>query len=138
MTHSVPSTFSPSSLRMTRNTPWVEGRCGPMLSTNSVVSRKVWSGIPLSLAAFDSQVLLHPALVLLENSVVFAQREALPLVGQQDAPHVGVSGEFDAEHVVDLAFQPVGGQMHAHRRLRLKPVGNEDLDERPRLARAAR
>src|ERR1017187_10792399 len=84
MTHSVPSTFSPSSLRMTRNPPWVEGCCGPMLSTNSVVSRKVWSGIPWSLAAFDSQVLLHPALVLLENSVVFAQREALPLVGRSE------------------------------------------------------
>src|SRR5664279_4824105 len=137
MMHSVPRIFSPSSLRMTRSTPCVEGCCGPMLRTNSVVSRKVWSGIPSSLAAFDSQVLLHPALVLLENSVVFAQREALPLVGQQDAPHVGVPGEFDAEHIVDFAFQPVGGQMHAHRRLRLKPVGDEDLDAHPLVAREA-
>src|ERR1035438_6269595 len=77
MTHSVPRTFSPSSLRITRSTPCVEGCCGPMLRTNSVVSRKVESGIPRSLAAFDSQVFPHPALVLLENSVVFAQREAL-------------------------------------------------------------
>src|SRR5207342_304733 len=102
MTHSVPKTFSPSNLRMTRSTPCVEGCCGPMLRTNSVVSRKVESGIPRSLAAFDSQVFLHPALVLLENSVVFAQGVALPLVGHQYAPHVGVACEFDAEHVVDF------------------------------------
>src|ERR1022692_2980710 len=105
MMHSVPRTFSPSSLRMTRSTPCVEGCCGPMLSTNSVESRKVESGIPRSLAAFDSQIFLHPALVLPENSVVLAQRMALPLVGHQDAPHVGMPGEFDAKHIVHLAFQ---------------------------------
>src|ERR1035438_1980903 len=99
MMHSVPRTFSPSSLRITRSTPCVEGCCGPMLRTNSVESRKVESGIPRSLAAFDSQVFLHPALVLLENSVVFAQWMPLPLVGHQDAPHVGVPREFDAEHI---------------------------------------
>src|ERR1035437_6497276 len=98
MTHSVPSTFSPSNLRIMRSTPCVEGCCGPIFSTNSVESRKVESGIPRSLAAFDSQVLLHTALVLLENSVVITQRVALPLVGHQDAPHVGVPREFDAEH----------------------------------------
>src|SRR5258708_15433375 len=137
MTHSVPKTFSPSSLRMTRSTPCVEGCCGPMLRTNSVESRKVESGIPKSLAAFDSQVFLHPALVLLENSVVFAQREALPLVGQQDAPHVGVPREFDSEHIVDFALQPVGGQGDAHRGLRLVPVGYRDLTPHASVARAA-
>src|ERR1035437_3574080 len=137
MTHSVPSTFSPSSLRMTRSTPWVEGCCGPMLRTNSVESRKVESGIPRSLAAFDSQVFLHPALVLLENSVIFAQRVALPLVGQQDAPHVGVPREFDPEHIVDFTLQPVGGQVDAHRGLRLIPVGDIDLDAHPLVAREA-
>src|ERR1017187_1535668 len=137
MMHSVPRTFSPSSLRMTRSTPCVEGCCGPMLSTSSVESRKVESGIPRSLAAFDSQVFLHPALVLLENSVVFAQREALPLVGHQDAPHIRVSGEFDAEHIVDFAFQPVGGEVDAHRRLRPIPVGDQDLDAHTFVAREA-
>src|SRR3954452_6881705 len=137
MTHSVPSTFSPSSLRITRNTPWVEGCCGPMLRTSSVESRKVESGIPRSLAAFDSQVFLYPALVLLEDSVVFAQREALPLVGHEDAPHVGVSREFDTEHVVDFAFQPVGGQVDADRGLRLIAVGDVDLKAHAFVAREA-
>src|SRR2546422_10070655 len=45
MTRSVPITFSPSSLRITRNTPCVEGCCGPILSTSSLESRKVVSGI---------------------------------------------------------------------------------------------
>src|SRR6266568_2902354 len=135
MTHSVPNTFSPSSLRITRKTPWVEGCCGPMLRTNSVVSRKVESGIPRSLAAFDAQIFLHPALVLLENSVVFAQRVALPLVGHEDAPHVGVPREFDTEHVVDFALQPVGRQMDAHRGLRLIAVGDIDFDAHPFVAR---
>src|SRR5216683_1391834 len=45
ITHSVPMTFSPSSLRITRSTPCVEGCCGPMLSTSSVESRKVVSGM---------------------------------------------------------------------------------------------
>src|ERR1019366_6150645 len=137
MTHSVPSTFSPSSLRMTRSTPCVEGCCGPMLRTNSVVSRKVESGIPRSLAAFDSQIFLHPALVLLENSVVLAQRVALPLVGHQDAPQVGVPREFDPEHIVDFAFQPVGGQVDAHRCLRPIPFRDQDLDAHPFVAREA-
>src|SRR3954453_14481312 len=128
MTHSVPRTFSPSSLRMTRSTPWVDGCCGPMLRTSSVESRKVESGIPRSLAAFDSQVFLHPALILLENSVILTQGVALPLVGHEDAPHVGVSGEFDAEHVVDFALEPVGGEVHADGGLGLISIGDVGLD----------
>src|SRR5829696_1951692 len=80
MMHSVPITFSPSSFRMTRSTPWVEGCCGPILSTNSVASRNVDSGMCL-LAALDVQVLLHPTVVLLDQAVFLPQREALPFVG---------------------------------------------------------
>src|SRR5437867_11323515 len=115
MMHSVPSTFSPSSLRMTRNTPCVEGCCGPMLRTNSVESKKVESGIRALLAAFDSQVFLHPALVLLNNSVILAQRISLPLFRQKDTLHIGVSRELDPEHVEHLALQPLRAQLHTSR-----------------------
>src|SRR5882762_7195752 len=108
MMHSVPITFSPSSFKMTRSTPCVEGCCGPILRTNSVESRNVVSGMAL-LAALDVQILPDPALVLLNQAVLFAQREAFPLLGKQDSAHVGVAFELDAEHVEDLAFQPVGG-----------------------------
>src|SRR5215467_1737085 len=101
MTHSVPVTFSPSSLRITRSTPCVDGCCGPMLRTNSVESRKVVSAIR-SLAARDTQILLHPSVVLLQNRIIFAQRVALPLFRQQNAAQVRVSCEFDPEHIVHL------------------------------------
>src|SRR5207253_4514268 len=99
MTHSVPRTFSPSSLRITRSTPWVEGCCGPMLRTNSVESKKVWSGIPRSLATLYAHVFLHPSLILLNDAVVLAERVALPFFGQQYPRHVGMPGELDAEHI---------------------------------------
>src|SRR5581483_7727048 len=92
MTQSVPSTFSPSSLRMTRSTPCVDGCWGPMLRTSSVESKNVVSGMA-SLAAFNSQVFLHPTVVLLENAVVFAQRISFPFFGHQDAAHVGMAGK---------------------------------------------
>src|SRR5580698_7749921 len=82
ITHSRPSTFSPSSRRITRSTPCVAGCCGPMLMMSSLASRKVLSWLPSSsgesvvlgsvifdhcfdllldlLPAFDAQVDLHP------------------------------------------------------------------------------
>src|SRR5436190_12609408 len=108
MMHSVPITFSPSSFKITRSTPCVDGCCGPILRTNSVESRNVVSGMNL-LAALDVQILPYPALVLLDQAVFFAQREAFPLFGEKNPAHVGVTFELNAEHVKDLAFQPVRG-----------------------------
>src|SRR4029453_17274715 len=108
MMHSVPMTFSPSSFKITRSTPWVDGCCGPILRTNSVESRNVVSGMDL-LAAFDVQILPDPSLVLLDQAVLFTQREALPLLREKDPAHVGMAVELDAEHVEDLALHPVCG-----------------------------
>src|SRR5260370_2935551 len=127
MMHSAPRTFSPSSLRMTRSTPWVEGCWGPILRTNSVESKNVESGIQTSLAAFDAQVFLHPALVLLKNTHVLAQRVALPFLGKEDAAHVRMPGEFDAEHVEHFALQPVGREIHADGGFRLETIGGIGL-----------
>src|SRR3954453_12616480 len=99
MMHSVPSTFSPSSFRMTRRTPLVDGCCGPILRTSSVESKNVTSGIRCLLAAFYTEVFLHPPVILLDNAVVFAQRVSLPLLRQQNAPHIRMPGELDPEHV---------------------------------------
>src|SRR6185295_1801660 len=41
MSQSRSVTVSPSSLRITRSTPWVDGCCGPILSTISSVSKRV-------------------------------------------------------------------------------------------------
>src|SRR5689334_8963150 len=127
MTQSVPSTFSPSSLRMTRSTPCVDGCCGPMLRTSSVESKKVDSAIAL-VAALDAQVLLYPAVILLQDRIVFAQGIAFPLLGQQDAPHIGMPREFDPKHIEHFAFQPVGGKMHRCGRGRARALGDGGLD----------
>src|ERR1044072_9044904 len=111
MTQSVPSTFSPSSFRITRSTPWVDGCCGPILSTSSVESRKVDSGIPRSLTAFDVQVLLNPSYILRQNRIILAQRVSYPLFGQKDAAHIRMPGEFDSEHVEHFALEPVRRQV---------------------------
>src|SRR5438034_1096296 len=111
MMHSVPLTFSPSSFRITRSTPWVDGCCGPILRTNSVESKNVVSGMAL-LAAFDVQVLLHPPVVLLDEAVFLSQRMAFPLLREKDAAHIGVAFELDAEHVEDFPLQPVCGGVH--------------------------
>src|SRR5277367_1574037 len=102
MTHSRPRTFSPSSRRITRSTPCVAGCCGPILMTSSLASRNGFSGVSRSrfesvmgsvmnsvlvvgrwllvvgshswslLAALDSQVDLHPLVVLLQDAVILA------------------------------------------------------------------
>src|SRR5258705_12903811 len=106
MMHSVPSTFSPSSLRITRSTPCVDGCCGPILSTSSVESRNVDSGIQMLLAALDVQVLLYPPYILSQNRIIFAQRVPYPPFRQQNAAHVGLPSELDPQHGEHFALQP--------------------------------
>src|ERR1039458_5073626 len=93
------TTCAPSSLRITRSTPWVDGCCGPILSTSSVESRNVASGILMSLAALDTEVFPNPTVVLLNNTVILAQRVPLPLLGPEDAAQNGVAFELDAEPI---------------------------------------
>src|SRR5580658_5457247 len=117
ITHSNPITFSPSSRRITRNTPWVAGCCGPMLMTSSFASRNVLSGVSRSsgesvfgsvinsvvvscyssvlLSAFNAQIDLHPLVILLQDAIIFAQGMSLPAVGKQDALHVWMSVKLD-------------------------------------------
>src|SRR5450432_4394566 len=95
-----------------------------MLRTNSVESRKVWSGIPASLPALYAQVFLHPSIVLLKNTVILAQRVALPFFGQQNPRHVRMPRELDAEHVEHFALQPVGRQVYVYCRFGLVAFRN--------------
>src|SRR5260370_42268111 len=107
---------------MRRGPRCVGGWCGPMLRTNWGESRKVESGIRSSLAAFDLQVFLHPAHILLDYSVILAQGIALPFLGHQNPAHVRMTREFDSKHVEDFALHPVGRQIHYLRSLRLVAV----------------
>src|SRR4051794_12038193 len=98
MMQSVPRTFSPSSFKMTRSTPWVDGCCGPMFRTSSLASRKDCVAMR-SMPAFDTYVFLNPAVVHLGNAIVFPQRMSVPIFGHQNSAKVGMVFEFNPEHI---------------------------------------
>src|ERR1700730_402728 len=62
-----------------------------------------------SLSALDSEIDLHPLLVLLQDAVIFAERMAFPAVRQKNALHIRMAIELDPEHVEHFTFQPVRG-----------------------------
>src|SRR5262249_272418 len=69
----------------------------------------LWGRQPsnVGVSRLDAQVDLYPFFVLLVDAIILAQRMALPVIGQQDAPQVGMALEADPEHVEALALQPV-------------------------------
>src|SRR6266516_6961307 len=102
------TTYSPSSSRTSRSTPWVEGCCGPMLMI-MVSSRTGWTLIPPS----------HPSLVGWRDEralvlrgdpgqrVVLPQGMADPSLGHLDPAEVRMPVEHHAEEVEDLPLVPV-------------------------------
>src|SRR5437879_13751447 len=50
------------------------------------------------------------------DGVVLTQGIALPVLGEQDPPEVGMTLEPDAEHVVALALHPVGAAVESGQR----------------------
>src|SRR5574337_99483 len=116
MMHSEPMTLSPSSLSLTRSTPWVEGCCGPMLRMSSSAPRTVaWTFgksvvrvPPTLLSALNAKVFPNPSGILRKDVVILAQGMALPLLGQENAFQVRVAGKGNPEHVEGLALEPVG------------------------------
>src|SRR5713226_5713041 len=87
------------------------------------------------LATFNSQVDLHPLIVLLQDSVVLAQGMALPAVRKQNALEVRMSIELDAEHVEGLALQPVGRRPEGDRTWQALAIGDERLHADALVAR---
>lgn len=53
-------------------------------------------------------MLIDPSLIHVDDRSVFSQREALPVIRHQDAFEIRVACELNAEHVEDLALEPVG------------------------------
>src|SRR5215203_2980542 len=136
MTTSASTTFSPSRRSTTRSTPCVLGCCGPMLITSSLVSNIAPRTVPgvsrafpvlLNVGLFARLAQLEPIFGVFHQQlprpferIVLPLRKALPVFGHQDAPPIGVRREVHAEHVVDLALEPVRGRPDAaHRRHRL-------------------
>src|SRR5438128_6177320 len=141
MTTSQSTTFSPSSLSTTRSTPCVLGCCGPMLITSSLVSNIApwWTvgelfnlRLLLGLTQFQPvDRIFHQQLARAFERVVLPLRMALPVLGHQNAPPIGMSDEIHAEHVEHLALEPVRSRPDAGHRSERLPVTNFDLHAKP-------
>src|ERR1700692_704498 len=105
--------FSPSSSRRIRNTPCVDGCCGPMLRT-MVCSRPV-AVCTVVMAQVGSSPNYKSARAL--HGIILAERVAFPIFREQQAAQVGVPFKPNAEEVEDLAFVPI----------RRRPNGNDRL-----------
>src|SRR5262245_40932062 len=95
--------FSPSRVSASLSTPCVDGCCGPMLI--SIISvRNILAPRRASAASGSAQpdVLVRESL----ERILLAQRVPLPVVGQQDAPQVGMARERDAEQVEHFSLVP--------------------------------
>src|SRR5450755_4953733 len=88
-----------------------------------------------SLPALDSKVDLNPLFILLQNTVVLAQRVPLPAVGKKNALQVGMAVELNPEHIEDLSLQPVGGAPDRDAGRDRSAVGDLRLDPHPLVAR---
>src|SRR5436190_7328493 len=70
----------------------------------------------------------NPVIFAREN-VIFAEREAFPVVGAENAPQVGMAWEIDSQQVIGLALVPIrGGPEIGHRRNARVVARREDLD----------
>src|SRR5215212_11982412 len=138
MTGFTPTTVSPSSCMMRRNTPCVLGCCGPILSvisfgeSDSRISMATPSDTAEPLLAAERRVLaLGAVLQVLDQDVlvverpVLAERVAREAVVEEDPAQVRVADELDAEQVVDLALLELGAG----------PDGRQARAERVRLGR---
>src|ERR1017187_993945 len=109
---------SPSISSTRRSTPWVDGCCGPMLSTI------VWSPVPAlpcsrafsTTSSIPGVIMSGAAMGAIErclplpvafDGIVLAQRMAFPVLGHHDARQARVAGKVDAEEVEDLALVKV-------------------------------
>src|SRR5256885_2777005 len=104
MTTSASTTFSPSRRSTTRSTPCVLGCCGPMLITSSLVSNiapwtvpPVSSALPvlLNVCLFARLAQLQPVFRIFHQQlarpferIILPLREALPVLGHENAPAI--------------------------------------------------
>src|SRR5918992_388209 len=142
-------TTSPSSVVSSLSTPWVAGWCGPKLTVRSSSCRSpsTTASVPETGSSPIRSIVTErsrsrygtstgsksviPARVgvlvervedgLAAHREVAPLREALVVLGHEDAARVRVAVEDDAEHVVDLALLVLGGgeQVHHGRQARV-------------------
>src|SRR5271155_2659846 len=101
------NTVSPSISTTRRKTPWVDGCCGPMLTT-MVVSPDPSTTCGSSSDAVETNSVIGRtrclSLPVALHRIIFAQRMTFPLIRHHDAAQVRVPREAHAEEVEDLAL----------------------------------
>src|SRR5271157_2250397 len=115
--------ISPSSSRMMRSTPWVDGCCGPMFRTmrRDVAGAASCSDSPVAAVLIPRSLMLASGwtfvsrllLVLIRVLVavdrkISAQRVSFPFFWQQDPLQIGMPLKPDSEQVVHFPLVPVG------------------------------
>src|SRR5215831_13917441 len=93
----------------------VSSLVGIHLVLRSSVIRTLVPGFPdvILLPRIDSKMLSHPLHILQPDVVVLTERKADPVLRQQNSAEMRVIGVLHAEHVVDLALEPVRGRPDA-------------------------
>src|SRR5436305_1876067 len=154
-------TTSPSSVAMSRSTPWVAGWCGPMLSVNSSCvspspagseemlidsSRRRYPSVSEAILSGPARPRATPShflpvglnLVVGEQHRLAADREVAPLgvalvvLGHEDPPQVRVTVELHPEHVVDLPLGKIGAREQLDHRVDPRVFGGHArLDGNP-------
>src|SRR5277367_4710075 len=109
--------FSPSSSSKTRNTPWVDGCCGPMLRTIVFAVPIAVSTVVIDLTYGLTFKKRANTLPLTLHRKIAAQWSPFELVGQKNATQVRVALETNREQIENLAFQPVGAPPDGHERI---------------------
>src|SRR6185437_1077355 len=103
MTGSALRTISPSSSRITRRTPCVDGCCGPMLRTIG------WAG-PTGISRVVVFIIQALSASLAEtcNGIIFSEGVSLPFIRHQNAAKIGMAVEANTKKIERLALMPVG------------------------------
>src|SRR5215470_10318510 len=129
------TTVSPSRTSSRRSTPCVEGCCGP----NETVIRVSESGSgfrSIEIEEVGTTISFACILSIALDREIFAQRMALVIGRRQYPERIRVAVKSDAEHVIDLALQPVRRfPQIPHRRQARVVLFEEDLYSKPVIVR---
>src|SRR5436305_7180762 len=104
------TTVSPSSSSKIRNTPCVDGCCGPMFNTMVLVIPAAVSTVVIRLGSY---VPLAWAL----GGIISSQWVPFPVVRHHDAPQIRMSGKSHAKKIEYFALQPIRSRPHGHQRI---------------------
>src|ERR1700738_341243 len=123
------TTDSPSSSSNMRNTPCVDGCCGPMFNTMVLVVPAAVSTVVIALGSGAS-------LAWTFGGIISAQRMPLPIIGQQNPPQIRMSRKAHAKKIEYFPLQPIGSRPNRYQRIHDRVISwNAGAQTQPLAAR---